>query len=383
MWLFRLILNSDKESWIKMVRIKVKTFLEKYDKYDGIICFGSGKIFRNILSVIDEDMQKRIIGVVDNDASKHGQTITIGEKEIHINSLSEFMLEDLKNKLLIITPVKSDDIVKQLNEIKEFDNLEYIWGSAIYETYLDEKAKLVEVPSNLKTTTEKYIPKIIHYCWFGGNPLPKEFQKYIDSWKKYCPDYEIIEWNESNYDIEKNLFMKQAYEHKKWAFVSDVARLDVIYNYGGLYMDSDVEVLSNLDDFLYNNCFFGFELPTSCTSLFGAEKNNVFIKKLLDYYDKRAFVDENGVYDMTTNAKIWFDFLERAGFKANGEYQHKNGITLYPEKVLSGKSLCTLQVSTTENTKAIHHFAGSWIDDKFEDENIYNIWKKSMQWEYD
>jgi len=360
-----------------MVRIKVKDFLKKCDNCDGIICFGTGKHFRNILSVIDKKIAQKIICIVDNDVLKHGQTITIGEKEININSLSEFMLKDFKNKLLLITPIKSDDIVEQLNEIKEFDKLEYVLGSAFYNIYLDEKAKSVKIPSNLKVTTEKYIPKKIHYCWFGGNPLPEKFQKYIDTWKKYCHDYEIIEWNESNYDVEKNLFMKQAYEHKKWAFVSDVARLDVIYNYGGLYMDSDVEVLSNLDDFLYNNCFFGFESSISCTALFGAEKNNGFIKKLLDYYDEKAFVDECGVYDMTPNSTIWFDFLKSVGFKANGEYQHMNGITLYPEKVLSGKSVLTKHISMTKDTKAIHHFSGSWVDKS--NDNIL----KSMQWEYE
>jgi len=148
-------------------------------------------------------------------------------------------------------------------------------------------------------------------------------------------------------------------------------------NYGGLYMDSDVEVLSNLDDFLYNNCFFGFESSISCTALFGAEKNNGFIKKLLDYYDEKAFVDECGVYDMTPNSTIWFDFLKSVGFKANGEYQHMNGITLYPEKVLSGKSVLTKHISMTKDTKAIHHFSGSWVDKS--NDNIL----KSMQWEYE
>ena len=97
------------------------------------------------------------------------------------------------------------------------------------------------------------IPKVIHYCWFGGNPLPDEAKRCIDSWKKYCPDYKIIEWNESNYDVNSNEYMKAAYNEKKWAFVSDYARVDVVYRYGGIYMDTDVELIKPLDKFLYQS----------------------------------------------------------------------------------------------------------------------------------
>ena len=94
------------------------------------------------------------------------------------------------------------------------------------------------------------IPKVIHYCWFGGNPLPEEAKRCIESWKKYCPDYKIIEWNENNYDVNSNEYMKSAYKEKKWAFVSDYARIDVVYKYGGIYMDTDVELVKGLDNLL-------------------------------------------------------------------------------------------------------------------------------------
>ena len=103
------------------------------------------------------------------------------------------------------------------------------------------------------------IPKKIHYCWVGGNSKPPLVKKCIQSWKKYCPDYEIIEWNESNYDISKNIYMKQAYEAKKWAFVTDYMRLDIIYEHGGIYLDTDVELIKNIDDLLSNEAFAGIE----------------------------------------------------------------------------------------------------------------------------
>ena len=104
------------------------------------------------------------------------------------------------------------------------------------------------------------IPKKIHYCWFGGNPLPELAIRCIESWKKYCPDYEIIRWDESNYDVTKNKYMYQAYENKRWGFVPDYARLDIIYNYGGIYLDTDVELLNSLDDLLDQKCFLGIAL---------------------------------------------------------------------------------------------------------------------------
>ena len=123
------------------------------------------------------------------------------------------------------------------------------------------------------------IPKIIHYCWFGGNPLPPLALKCIESWKKYCPDYEIKIWDESNFDININKYATEAYEAKKWAFVSDVARLWVLYNYGGIYMDTDLEVIKPLDEFLYHKAFSGFEDEVNIpTGIIASEKNNNWIK---------------------------------------------------------------------------------------------------------
>ena len=104
------------------------------------------------------------------------------------------------------------------------------------------------------------IPKVIHYCWFGGNSLPEEAKRCIESWKKYCPDYKIIEWNENNYDVNSNEYMKAAYKEKKWAFVSDYARIDVVYKYGGIYMDTDVELVKELDSFLKDRMYCGWEM---------------------------------------------------------------------------------------------------------------------------
>ena len=150
--------------------------------------------------------------------------------------------------------------------------------------------------------SEQKIPKIIHYCWFGGNPFPELAQKCIASWKKFCPDYEIKEWNESNYDVTKNQYMREAFENKQWAFVSDYARLDIIYENGGIYLDTDVELLKPLDDLLILTGFMGFEenKKLCATGLgFGAVPKLPIIKEMRDDYDNIIFIKEDGSFDQT------------------------------------------------------------------------------------
>ena len=149
------------------------------------------------------------------------------------------------------------------------------------------------------------IPKIIHYCWFGRNDKSPLAEKCIDSWEKYCHDYEIKEWNEDNFDINCCQFVKEAYATKKWAFVADYARLYILKEYGGIYMDTDVEVIRPLDDFLVNFAFAGIEHESNIsTALIGSEANNPWITYLLTYYDNRRFIRLHGKCDTTTNVEI-------------------------------------------------------------------------------
>ena len=145
------------------------------------------------------------------------------------------------------------------------------------------------------------IPKIIHYCWFGGNPLPPSAEKCIESWKKFCPDYEIRRWDESNYDITKNQYMQEAYQCKKWGFVPDYARLDIIYDHGGIYLDTDVEIIKTFDELLDCVAFGGVEQESPYVALglgFGAEKGNDIIRQLRDKYDELHFM-EDGQMNLT------------------------------------------------------------------------------------
>lgn len=213
---------------------------------------------------------------------------------------------------------------------------------------------------------EQKIPKVIHYVWVGGNEKPEKILKCIESWKNYCPDYKIKEWNENNFDINSNIFVKEAYENKKYAFVSDYIRLYALYNEGGLYMDTDVEVIKPLDNFLVHSAFSGFEnavwIPTA---VMGAEKGHEWIKLLLDYYENRHFI-VNGKMDMTTNVDI-ISALTRLFYdiKLNNQNQElKNGLFFYSNDYFCPKNYVTEKIELTENTHAIHHFADSWLDSK-------------------
>lgn len=206
------------------------------------------------------------------------------------------------------------------------------------------------------------IPNIIHYCWFGGNPLPPLALKCINSWKEHCPDFEVREWNEKNFDINCNTFVKQAYAAKKYAFVSDFVRLYVLYNYGGIYMDSDVEVLRPLDIFLQEKSFSGFEaIESVSTGIMGCESHHPFWELLLQYYGDRSFIKEDGTYDMTTNVKIITDFCEQYGVKLNNTKQTVRSFTLYPTEYFCPKDYKTGKVNTTDITYTIHHYSGSWV----------------------
>ena len=209
------------------------------------------------------------------------------------------------------------------------------------------------------------IPKKIHYCWFGKNPLPEQIKQYIETWKKYCHDYEIIEWNEDNFDVNQNQYCREAYEAKKWAFVSDYARLKVLYDNGGIYMDTDVEVVKPLDDLLKYNWFSGFESEDRIpTGTMGAGWNSSIIKLLLSDYDNRHFIKSDGSFDLTTNVELITKALkENYNIQLNNTYQvFGNNNVLFPFDFLCCKDYLTGKVNKTENSYTIHHFEGSWLN---------------------
>lgn len=209
------------------------------------------------------------------------------------------------------------------------------------------------------------IPKVIHYCWFGGNSFPPLAEKCIESWKKYCPDYKIVRWDEGNFNLNYNDYVKEAYEAKKWAFITDVVRLYALVNYGGIYMDTDVEVLKPLDDLLEYEALSGFESETQIqTGLMASQAGQEFFKELLMDYESRHFRKKDGTLDLTANVSYITNACLKYGLKQNNRKQTIKGFTLLPKDYLCPKDYKTRELNITKNTYTIHHFDGSWITGK-------------------
>ena len=214
------------------------------------------------------------------------------------------------------------------------------------------------------------IPKIIHYCWVGGNPLTPLAQKCIASWKKHCPDFEIIRWDETNYDFSKNQYMAQTYEAKKWGFVPDYARLDIIYQYGGIYLDTDVEIVKPLDELLNNAAFCGVEnfcqngITIALGLGFGAEPGHPLIKEMMDDYENLRFYNQDGSLNLTASPVYQTAFLTKKGLLNVDKIQTVSGMTVYPKQYFNPTNLDTGRIQLTNKTVSIHHYAASWLDDK-------------------
>lgn len=233
------------------------------------------------------------------------------------------------------------------------------------------------------------IPKIIHYFWFGGNTLPEMAKKCIESWKKYCPGYEIKEWNENNYDIESCEYTKEAFQEKKWAFVSDYARFDILYQYGGLYFDTDVELIRPIDEILERGSYMGIEMEkfdkgsnweiTVNPGLGMAAKPGLpLYKTILDGYAKRHFQREDGSLDQETVVTFVTDILKEKGLVCKPGIQEVEGVVLYPKEYFCPMNYFTGELKITEHTYSIHHFGESWVDEK--EKYISKLLRNFQQW---
>ena len=199
--------------------------------------------------------------------------------------------------------------------------------------------------------------------------------KCIESWKKFCPDYEIICWNEGNYDVSKYKYTKEAYEAKKWAFVSDIARLDILYNHGGIYLDTDVEIIKSIDDLLDFEGFMGFEDKKQVASGLGigAVKGSEVVKLLLDSYRDIGFIKADGSFDLTPCPVRNTRDLVKIGLITDGTYQEINGFHFFERDVLAPKEATSGRLKyLTKNTRSIHHYDASWQSADFHKQKRIN-----------
>lgn len=213
------------------------------------------------------------------------------------------------------------------------------------------------------------IPKVIHYCWFGRSPLPKSAIKCINSWKKFFPDYEIKEWNEDNFDVNVIAYTQEAYEAKKYAFVSDYARFVVLEREGGLYFDTDVEVVEPMNDILAKGGFMGVEVPAVESEKLpviapglglAVAAGNAIYKELIEVYKTLCFRNEDGSLNQKTIGYYTTEILEKYGLKATNDIQEVGGIWIYPKEYFNPLDDNTGILKMTENTRTIHWYTKSW-----------------------
>lgn len=325
-----------------------------------IICFCAGQKFIDLCKIYP--MASKVLYVIDN--YNHGTTIKAGGEDIPVYSAGQLGSE-VRDCILLITSVKyADEIIKQLDGEAICDGLKFYFPDLFLEEDEHESCGI-----ELDMEKPKQIPKCIHYCWFGRNEMPKKFCENIETWKKYCPDYEIVRWDEDNYDISKNRYMMQAYEAGKWGFVPDYARLDIIYRNGGIYLDTDVELLKPLDSLLQFELFCGFEMSgyVALGLGFGAVKNHEIIKDMLEEYEKVDFLLPNGEMNLVASPIYQTRVLERYGLIKNGETQAKKNFIALSSEYLSPIDAYGIGQPTI-NSFSIHQYAATWFDSRQKEE---------------
>lgn len=352
------------EYMVKVLNCAIGSFLELL-KGKRLYCFGSGrqaeKFFEKYSGL---GLEGKLAGFIDNDSIKDGKKKIINKKEFLIMAYSRFAEIHENNDAVLITSVYWKEMLEQMDKDIRMD------GTKCYlEILLDNTYETTQFEFD-RYAPKPLIPKVIHYCWFGKNDLPAQFAEYIETWKRYCPDYEIVRWDETNYDIKKTKFVSQAYEAEKWAFVSDYARLDILEKFGGVYLDTDVELIKSLDELLYNRMFCGFEQNNYIGFGLGvgAVKGESIIGQIRELYDGMKFRVGDGKYNTVSCAIYQTQIMKSKGFVLNNKFQRRDGVTVYPSEVLAPASWNTKKVIITERTYAVHHYASTWWENIEEDQ---------------
>lgn len=333
-----------------------------------VVCFGAGEVSVFIEKLLtDNHIWERIVCFLDNDPSKEGKTV--GDlKKIPIISVESFKKMLINDFVLLITIESYAVIENQFNQFAQWNHVScYEYIKLNYEIQQGIQQPMWLIPKGKAIV----IPKTIHYCWFGRTKKNELHKRCIESWKKYCPDYEIVEWNEDNYDLKKNLYMRQAYDAGKWAYVSDYARLDILYHYGGIYLDTDVELLHSLDDLLGVEAFIahGQWPAVNSGSGIGAMRGNKIIGEMMN--DERTimpFIQKDGTFNTVQNGYYETKVLRKYGYEEPFVMKDVDGMLILAPEILASASILGESVFVTENTISLHHCAGSWATSKTLDE---------------
>lgn len=325
----------------------------------NIVCFGAGTIPLLVEPFFErEGIWNKIYCFIDSDNKKVGKGIGDGRK-ISVMSMEEFKKEQISKFVLLVMVEAYVPVVEYLNNIEEWKEIScYLYAKMNYEI-VSKKVQMMCINHR----NEMKIPKIIHYCWFGGNAKSELHKRCISSWREKCWDYQIIEWNEKNYDVNKSKYMSEAYERRKWAYVSDYARLDILYSMGGIYLDTDVELLKSMDLLLGERAFvaYGQWPAVNSGAGIGCVKNHPLIGEMRD--NPRAyssFYHVDGTINFSQNGYYESRVLRKYGFKQDFTMEYVNDLLVLAPEYMASASVLGADLFVTKNTLSIHHCDGSW-----------------------
>lgn len=345
--------NSDYASLVKKIQ----------EENRRIVVYGAGMIGKTIIPYLVKEYElfDRLDCFIDLDSRKKGQMVVIDGRRYRINT-PEYLETIDKSTILLITNSKFMPVIQFLDGVA---NLDFVEGYIIpiMQIYELKQAKTIRIQ---RQTIEPLIPKKIHYCWFGRKEKPRFLQECIESWHKLCPGYEIICWNEDNYNVNKHRFTKEAYEKKRYGFVSDVARLDILYENGGIYFDTDVTLLKNLDELLYQPGFVGVEKWGNINTGGGCGfvAGHPVLKEMIEYRERFGFINEDGSCNVETNGVYeTVPFLD-GGMKTNNSLQVIKNVTVYPAYIFHPYDYMSCEMQKKETTISVHHFCGGWMEEE-------------------
>lgn len=357
---------------MKFIDCEYSEFVNKV-KNRIVILFGVSSgwdYYFSVLPTIDRDVLNNVSFVVDNDKDKHDKECKIAGYSFPIKKPD--VLREYKDVVVLITVrfKYCEKICEQLLSYEMPDEVECYSIQLLYSTKKEIDNSCVD--KYFIDNTKVCIPKRIHSFWFSGEDKPDTYKKCIESWYKYCPDYEICEWNSHNYDIEKNIYMRQAFEKRKWAFVSDYARLDVVYTYGGIYLDMDVELMASID---FLRCAKGFFCRQSDGSVdlgsgFGAVQKSSFIKKLLNEYDELEFYNEKGEMNLLPQpARLGHVFYEH-GLGVGHQSEIMDDMIVLSDSFIC--CACGKEWQLTGKEVGVHWHNGGWLSKNEKEEMVIN-----------
>ena len=335
------------------MNLRNTTYLELAKKIreqnSHVFVYGAGMIGQIVVPYIIDTYQlyDYVDCYVDMDARKTGKSIVIGTYEYEIK-LPAVLNSIPKNSVILITNSKFDSVLNFLEGILALTDV---------DCYIVPMMQMIE--------QRPRIPKTIHYCWFGGKEIPDFLKECMESWHRYCPDYKIVRWDEHTFDIDKYEYTRQAAKYSKWGFVTDVARLDILYQYGGIYMDTDVKLLKPLDNLLYQKGFVGVEQWGNINSGggIGAVPHHKMIQEMLDYRLKFPFVMGDGSFNIETNGLYETTPFVRHGMRIDNTLQIINDMTVYPASVFHPYDYMSCEEKVEDNTVSIHYFYGGWMEE--------------------